>query len=273
MSNVVKEKEAKAEADQNVCSQEKMSNVEKTERAELHDDTLFSQPDSCCHGECPICFLPLPIDPRKSLLKSCCSAVICYGCVFANMISNRDDEEKAFRCPFCREPANDDENEKRKMKRIKANDPATLFQTGIKYHNEGDYDSAFEYLTKAADLGYLMADYELGNMYEEGEGVEKDQEKAIHHYEKAAIGGHPYARYNLACIEHENGNTERAVKHYIIAANLGYDLSMKALWKHYSAGNITKEDLDATLRTHQAAIDEMKSPEREASYPFLELEL
>jgi hypothetical protein len=31
------------------------------------------------------------------------------------------------------------------------------------------------------------------------------------------------------------------------------------MFKH---GNMTKEDLDATLRTHQAALDEMKSPER-----------
>jgi hypothetical protein len=41
--------------------------------------------------------------------------------------------------------------------------------------------------------------------------------------------------------------------------------SMKELWKHYKRGNITKEDLDATLRTHKAAIDEMKSAEREAA--------
>jgi hypothetical protein len=273
MSDVVKEKE-EADVDQNdSSSQEKMSSVAETERAELHDDNLFSQPDSCCHGECPICFLPLPIDPRKSAFHSCCSKVICYGCVFANFKSNRDDEEKARRCPFCREPADDEQDEKRMMKRIKANDPATLFQTGIKYHNEGDYDGAFEYFTKAADLGYLMAHHQLGIMYYRGKGVEKDEEKEVYHHEKAAIGGHPVARYALALFEEEKDNIERAVKHHIIAANLGYDLSMKALWTHYAAGNITKEELDATLRTHQAAVDEMKSPEREASYPFLELEL
>jgi hypothetical protein len=55
------------------------------------------------------------------------------------------------------------------------------------------------------------------------------------------------------------------VKHYIIAANLGLEESMKALWKHYSDGNITKEELEATLRAHQAALDEMKSPERDAA--------
>jgi hypothetical protein len=54
-----------------------------------------------------------------------------------------------------------------------------------------------------------------------------------------------------------------AVKHFIIAANLGYDLSMKALWTEFKDGNITKEDLDATLRTHQAAIDATKSKQRD----------
>ena len=40
---------------------------------------------------------------------------------------------------------------------------------------------------------------------------------------------------------------------------------MKALWGAFSDGYITKEDLEATLRAHKAAIDEMKSPEREAA--------
>jgi DNA-binding GntR family transcriptional regulator len=55
------------------------------------------------------------------------------------------------------------------------------------------------------------------------------------------------------------------VKHFIIAAKLGHTGAMKALWQHYSEGNITKQDLEATLRTHQAAIDAMKSPQREAA--------
>ncbi len=87
----------------------------------------------------------------------------------------------------------------------------------------------------------------------------------VYHWEKAAIGGHPEARHNLACIDERHGNFERAAEHFIIAANLGFDLSMKALWLYYSAGYITKEDLDATLRTHKAAIDEMKSSQRDAA--------
>ena len=98
-----------------------------------------------------------------------------------------------------------------------------------------------------------------------GGGVEKDMEKAVYHFEKAAIGGHPYARHNLAYIETKNGNTERAVKHFIIAANLGHDESIKALLPFYKKGVITKEQYEATLRTHQAAINATKSAQRDAA--------
>jgi TPR repeat protein len=167
-------------------------------------------------------------------------------------------------CPFCREPgASGEEYNKRMMKRIKANDPATLCQMGGICYDEGDYEGAFEYLSKAAELKDAAAHYKLGWMYYEGEGVEKDEKKAVYHYEKAAIGGHPNARHNLGCNEEEKGNIERAVKHYIIAANLGYEGSMKTLWSMFKDGDITKEELDATLRTHHAAIDATKSKQRD----------
>jgi TPR repeat protein len=182
------------------------------------------------------------------------------------MLSNKHDELKARRCPFCREPADDDENDKRTMKRVKANDPLAMNQVGKQRLDEGDYDGAFEYWKKAADLGDLDAHYSVGLMYRNGEGVEKDEEKKVHHWEIAAIGGNPTARHFLAQIEeYDNDNMERAMKHYIIAANLGYELSMKALWRHYSAGNMSKEELDATLRAHQAAIDATKSSQRDAA--------
>jgi TPR repeat protein len=154
------------------------------------------------------------------------------------------------------------------MKRVKANDPAALSQMGGKCYNEGDHDKSFECYTKAAESEDLEAHYRLGILYMNGEGVEEDEEKAVYHYEKAAIGGHPTARHNLAAFEEENGNIERAVKHLIIAAKLGFDLSMKALWSQYSDGNITKDDLDATLRAHQAAIVETKSKQRDAAEAY-----
>jgi TPR repeat protein len=151
------------------------------------------------------------------------------------------------------------------MKRIKANDPAAMYHLGTCRYHEGDNDIAIKYWTMAAELGDINAHYQLADSYSKGEGVETDEEKAIYHYEQAAIGGDPEARYNLGWIEGTNGNMERAAKHHIIAANLGHEGSMKLLWKHYSRGDIAKEDLESTLRTHKAAIDEMKSPQREAA--------
>lgn len=233
--------------------------------AKLRDDNLFRQPDGSHRGECPLCFLPMPLDPQKSTFHSCCSKIVCDGCVVAEIMSNG-----GVRCPFCREPTVFEERNKRIMKRIKANDPAALCEMGTRLYHEGDHDKAFEYWTKAAELGDMEAHYQLGSMYWRGDGVERDEEKAVYHYENAAIGGDPYARHNLGCYEERKGNIERSVKHYIIAANLGHEGSMKALWKHYSAGNITKEKLEVTLRTHQAALDEMKSPEREVAEAWRE---
>ena len=227
----------------------------------LHDKELFTQPDETHHGECPLCFLPMPIDPQKSIFWSCCSEIICKGCDYANDMSGGGD-----RCPFCREPvANREENRKKLMKRIKANDPAALTEMGQKCYDKGDYDGALKYSIKAAEFGDMDAHHRLGFMYYKGEWCQKDEEKAMYHWEKAAIGGHSEARHNLAAIEEKRGNNERAVKHFIISANLGLKVSMKSLWKHYSVGHITKEDLDATLRTHQAALDAMKSEQRDAA--------
>jgi hypothetical protein len=235
-------------------------------RTELHDRKLFRQPERSHLGECPLCFLPMPLDPHKYTFWPCCCKSSCNGCTYTNNKING-----SRKCPFCREPiAGDEENKKRVRKRIKAGDPAAMSNMGTKLYHEGDCDKAFEYWTKAAELGDVGAHYQLSVMYGKGCSVEKDEEKAVYHAEKAAIGGDPNARHELGRIEHENGNIERAVKHLIIASNLGHEISMKALWEYFKRGNITKDELENTLRTHKAALDEMKSPEREAAEAWRE---
>ena len=179
-------------------------------------------------------------------------------------MSNKHDNVKANRCPFCRERwPNEGESDKRLMKRIKANDPAALSQMTAECYSKGDRDIALEYWTKAAELGDLNAHQKLGYMYMKGLVVEKDEEKTVYHLEKAAIGGHPKARHNLGCKEANNGMFERAKKHWIIAANLGLHESLKALRLLYANGCASKEDYADALRAYQAAVDATKSPERE----------
>jgi tetratricopeptide (TPR) repeat protein len=161
---------------------------------ELHDKRLFTQPDGTNMGECPICFLPMPLQNGKSTFMSCCSKLICRGCCYAHLKSNKHDEVKASKCLFCRASAsNTQEYRKREKERIEANDPGALNNKGNECYKEGDYDKALKYWTNAAELGNAQAHYRLGYMYEKGEIVEKDAEKAVSHYENAAIDGHPYA--------------------------------------------------------------------------------
>ncbi len=247
----------------------------KKRLAEIRDDDLFAMPDESHLGECPICCLPLSIDPSKSTFMSCCCQIICDGCNYANKMR----EFKAGlqqRCVFCREPApdNHEEVDKRIMKRIKENnDPAGMYQMGDKhYHREGDYETALKYFTKAAGLGHAVAHFNLSCLYRDGEGVEKDEKKQVYHLEEAAMKGHANARYNLGVHEYDNGRYERARKHFIIAANLGLHESLKGLKDLYVEGHASKEDYADALRAYQAAVDATKSVEREVAELFYKLQ-
>lgn len=112
---------------------------------------------------------------------------------------------------------------KKPMKRVKANDPLALSRIGNKIRREGDLKGAFDYYTKAAKLGDVIAHYNLSILYGKGEGVERDLKKEVYHLEEAAIGGHDIARVNLGCYEGGIGRFDRMVKHFVIAAKLGDD--------------------------------------------------
>jgi hypothetical protein len=237
--------------------------------AELRDELLFKQPESTHDGDCPICMIPLPLDLEKTSMMSCCSKMICNGCFHAN-VKRKWQDKLEQKCPFCRKPApSDKEIEENIMKRIEANDPVAICQQGKKcYNKKGDYSSAFEYYMKAAKLGNIEAHYQLSICYWLGHGIEKDEKKEVFHMEEAAIGGHPFARYNLGCHEWRNGRIERATKHMMIAAGQGNDDAIDTLRKEYAKGGISKENFAASLRAHQAAVDATKSPQREEAEEY-----
>ena len=236
----------------------------KKRKAELHDRDLFTQPDGSHYGECPICCLPLSLDPKKSTMMTCCSKLLCNGCYHANQVREFEAGLEQ-RCAFCRElvPKSMENVLKRLTKRIKKNDPVAIRYMGIRRHEEGNYEAALEYFRKAAKLGDALAHFNLSVMYWKGQGVEKDMKKETYHLEEAAIGGHPTARHNLGCEEVDNGRYERARKHFIIAANLGLHNSLKELRELYADGHASKEDYADSLRAYQAAVEATKSEERE----------
>jgi TPR repeat protein len=257
------------------CQKDHTSQQERdyeSRAAEIHDDILFRQPESSHLGECPICLLPLSLDTKHAMMQSCCSKLICIGCFYASiryevvkMIKN-----KKRSCPFCRqpEPKSAVEIEHYKMKRRKANDPAAIQEAGKRCYHDGDYERAFEYFSKAIDIeagdGDVEAEahYCLSFMYRDGKGIGRDAQKRVYHLEEAAIGGHPKARHDLGVHEVYQGRIERAARHFIIAANLGHDASLKALRELRAAGEVGREDFVTAFRAYQAAVNATKSRQR-----------
>ena len=150
----------------------------KKRAAEIRDDRLFRQPEESHIGECPICFLPLPLDATKYTMKSCCSKYICLGCFYAHM-KRQEEESQEPSCPFCREPQpkSKEEAEKANRKRAEANDPfAVNYEAYICYEN-GDYEGAFQHWKKAAQLGDINAHHQVSCLYHDGMGIEMDEKR------------------------------------------------------------------------------------------------
>jgi len=85
----------------------------------------------------------------------------------------------------------------------------------------------------------------------------RDIEKAIYHYEIAAMGGNEIARFWLGVYGLLMDNYSRSMKHFIIAAKCGHDSSLKTVQNGYILGLLTKDDYACALRAHQRSRDEM----------------
>ena len=233
-------------------------------QAELHEEQLFQQPP--LKEDCPICMLPLPSLHTGSKYKVCCGKDICSGCIHA--VALRDNGVGL--CPFCRTPTPDSKEElvKRTKKRVEVGDAHAMFNLGCNYRKGDfglpqDYEKALEFWHKAGELGYARVYHNIANAYHFGKGVERDEKKADHYDELAAMGGHVTARHNLGVFEDHAGNWDRAIKHWLIAAGDGYDDSVKHIQKLFMAGCATKEDYTRALQAYQAYLDEIKSDQRD----------
>lgn len=98
----------------------------------------------------------------------------------------------------------------------------------------------------AAERGDANAQFDLALRYADGDGVEQDQSKAVHWYQKAAEQGHAKAQFNLA-VRYENGNgierdQTKAVRWYLKAAQQGHSGAQFNLALCYRDGDGVQED-------------------------------
>ncbi|KAL7539867.1 hypothetical protein ACHAXR_012320 [Thalassiosira sp. AJA248-18] len=235
----------------------------KKRASEIFDEALFKTPPP--RDDCPICFLPLSLNDQYQV---CCGKTVCVGCIYGDMMARSSLD---FDCPFCRTPATTSENGllEGTKKRVEAGDVNAMLKLGCQYYKghsglPQDYNKALELWHRAAKLGCAKSHYSIANAYAQGVGVEKDMKKAKHHWELGAIGGDDTPRYNLGVIEVNAGNTNRAMKHFMIAAEFGCDDSLKEIQRGFSDGHVTKDDFEKALRAHKEFKDEVQSDQRDA---------
>lgn len=245
----------------------------KKRAAELKDKRLYSQGHERLEGDfCPICTLPVKLPTGKhSSVKVCCMKRVCQGCSLAAFKMGIDDK-----CPFCRTPRPKDDAEALKMIRARMGrkDPEAIKFLGDQYSKgrfglEKDMSRAVELWTEAANLGSAGAHHNLGRAYDNGLGVEQDVARGVSFYEKAAVLGHSGARHNLGCLDHDRVNYDRAVRHFLISAKMGFEESLEEIKKLFKEGLATESQYAEALKGYKGAMEEMKSPDREEAAKIL----
>jgi TPR repeat protein len=176
------------------------------------------------------------------------------------------------KCPFCnsdRDNRTDEEDVKDLMKRVEANDAASIYFLANDYYNgtnslQQDQTKAMELYVRAANLGNKKAHNNLAGIYHEGGHLKK----AKFHNEAAAMAGNEVARCIVGLMEKKSGNMDRAVKHWTIGASAGCYHSMHEMRFLFEQGVVSRESIDSTLAAYNSSCVEMRSEARDACIQF-----
>jgi TPR repeat protein len=123
-----------------------------------------------------------------------------------------------------------------------------------------DYSQRARLYRSSADEGYSPAQYELGNLYESGLGVEQDASKAADYYKLACTQAHIGAQARLGTM-YEDGvgvaqNYHQAAQLYRLAANRGDANAQRRLGMLYERGLGVRQDSAEAARLYTMAGDQ-----------------
>lgn len=98
-------------------------------------------------------------------------------------------------------------------------DGEALYYKGVQHLSgqgvQKDEKKALQYFQAASDKGYVSADNALAVLYDEGIAVKQDKILALKYYEKAAESNDASALYNLAAYYYENDPTNPKLQQYL----------------------------------------------------------
>ena len=149
---------------------------------------------------------------------------------------------------------------------------------GVEAYRRGDYAAALREFRPLAEQGDASAQFFLGLMYDNGEGVPEDDRQAVYWYRKAAEQGNAGAQVNLG-VMYANGegvpeDGRQAVYWYRKAAEQGNADAQSLLGGAYALGKGVPEDLirayawcDLAAATGHEQANEIRSLVRDLMTP------
>ncbi len=132
------------------------------------------------------------------------------------------------------------------------------FQEGVAAYKRGDYATALREWRPLAEQGYAGAQYNLGFMYHNGQGVPPDYAEAVKWYRLAAKQGKADAQFYLATMYRKGQGVlqdySEAVRWYRLAAQQGDADAQHNLGPMYGEGHgVTRDYVQAHMWFNLAA--------------------
>ena len=142
------------------------------------------------------------------------------------------------------------------------------FEAGLKAADVNNMPLAFKEFLAAAKAGHVFAQFNVGLMYEQGLGINKNVEEAFFWYNKSAMQGNSFAQFNLGvCFENGIGTNvdfDKANAWYRKASVQGDGLAVGNLGMLYIRGDGVKENKVAGVALLLISINMDTSPENQA---------
>ncbi|KAL7510561.1 hypothetical protein ACHAXN_008873 [Cyclotella atomus] len=237
------------------------------------DEELFKQPPKA--ENCPICHRMLPNLKTGKRFMPCCSKIICFGCEYAHKQEGRNG------CACCN--AELPKGMVGKLhERADANNSMAMALLGRMYlygtdSVVQDVAKGKKLLLRASELGSVLANTELANMYDHAIHVAQDLKKTTHYLEQAAMAGCSHSRYNLGLHDMvldgrsrlkikempSHTNIHRAIKHWLLACEGGHPGVLECIKHCFMKGAASEADYDKALESYLQYLKNVKSANRD----------
>ena len=122
------------------------------------------------------------------------------------------------------------------------------------------YQEALKWYRLAADQGFASAQSNLGNMYDTGQGVTQDYQEAVKWYRLAAAQGNAGAQFNIGLM-YDNGkgvtqSYREALKWYRLAADQGVASAQYNVGAMYYYGQVVTTNYQEALKWYRLSADQ-----------------